>query len=132
VSFNSLPVRDGTVDTGEEARLSVATDFGHLVRRVPGAVVRPGSVNDVVAVVGWAAERGVPFIARGAGHSMGGQAQLEGGIVVDLTTLRQVHSVDAHRLSGADGRRHAVGRRCRRHVLFGTGRRPTTCWHWMW
>ncbi len=92
--LNSLPVRDGTVDTGEEARLSVATDFGHLVRRVPGAVVRPGSVHDVVAVIGWAAEHGVPLTARGAGHSMGGQSQLEGGIVVDLTSLRQVRSVD--------------------------------------
>jgi FAD/FMN-containing dehydrogenase len=104
-SFDSLRVRDGTVDTGDAVRLSVATDFGHLVRRVPGAVVRPGSVNDVVAVVGWAAEHGVPVTARGAGHSMSGQAQLEGGIVIDMTSLRQVHSVDREQIVVETGAR---------------------------
>ena len=93
-SFDSLRVRDGTVDTGAEARLSVATDFGHLVRRVPGAVVRPGSVNDVMAAIDWAAEHRIPLTARGAGHAMSGQAQLEGGVVVDMTSLRKVLSVD--------------------------------------
>jgi FAD/FMN-containing dehydrogenase len=50
----------------------------------------------VVAAAGCAARRGVPLVARGAGTGNYGQAvPLRGGIVLDLSNLRDVVSFDA-------------------------------------
>ncbi len=75
----------------------MADDFGHLVHRRPLAVLRPGSVDDVVAMVRFARERGLQVTPRGQGHSTFGQAQLAGGVIVDVSTLRAVHAVDRDR-----------------------------------
>lgn len=72
----------------DEASLAAAgDDFGHIVTRRPAAVFEPGSVEDVVAIVRLARERGIHVVARGQGHSTYGQSQVEGGIVVDMTSL---------------------------------------------
>lgn len=69
-------------------------DFGHVVRRSPRAVARPRAVADVVAAV----RSGQPFVARGYGHTSGGQAQLADGLVLDMTGLAAVHEVAADRV----------------------------------
>ena len=72
----------------DDASLSAAADdFGHILARRPAAVLRPGRVEDVVAIVRLARERGLPIAARGQGHSTYGQSQVEGGIVVDTSSL---------------------------------------------
>ncbi|GAA1985984.1 FAD-binding protein [Amycolatopsis minnesotensis] len=97
--FGTIPVTDGEVRTDAETRDAAARDFGGHVRQVPAAVVRPGSVDDVVAVVRWAGEHGVPVSARGAGHAMNGQAQAEGGVVLDMRSLNQVREIAGDRVS---------------------------------
>lgn len=97
--FGAIGVTDGELRTDSESRDAAARDFGGHVRRVPAAVVRPGSVGDVVAVVRWAGEHGVPVSARGAGHSMNGQAQAEDGIVLDMRSLDQVREIREDRVA---------------------------------
>jgi hypothetical protein len=41
--FN-LPNLDGKLYTDDATRASAANDFGHLIRRYPKAVLKPGSV----------------------------------------------------------------------------------------
>jgi len=86
-SGEGWPRFDGSLSVGEEERAAAAGDFGHLVRRRPAAVLRARSVEDVVRVVRHARRTGLRLVARGAGHTTYGQAQIEGGVVVDLRRL---------------------------------------------
>jgi FAD/FMN-containing dehydrogenase len=90
---------DGEIITDPVALDAAADDFGHIVRRLPRAVVRPTSVADVVAVI----NTGIPVVARGFGHATGGQAQVADGIVVDMTGLASVHDVADDRIVVAAG-----------------------------
>lgn len=80
-----------TDDAGLEARSS---DFGRMVQRKPGAVVRPKDAADVASVIRFANENGLKVATRGEAHTQTGQALVEGGIVLDLTSLNAVISVD--------------------------------------
>ena len=88
----------GQVLTDESVRASVATDFGRIITRTPAAVVRPKSTEDVARVLKFAATRRLVVSARGAGHSQAGQSLSE-HIVLDMTSLSQIRSVDAAALT---------------------------------
>lgn len=55
-------------------------------------VVSTADVDTIAKTVRQAGERGV--IARGLGRSYGDPAQNAGGVVIDMTPLRRIHSVD--------------------------------------
>lgn len=82
-----LPAIAGAILTGEAALSLAGKDWGNLIHTRPGLVVRPASVTDVAVVLRFAAARGLPVAARGAGHSPYGQGQVEGGILLDMTSL---------------------------------------------
>ncbi len=64
-------------------------------REVPGAVVLPGTTEQVAAVVRLCHERGVSFVARGAGSGLsGGAMPSSAGIVIGLSRLRSVLDLD--------------------------------------
>jgi FAD/FMN-containing dehydrogenase len=63
-------------------------------------VLRPGSVRDVVAMVGYANRHRLRVAMRGQGHATYGQAQADGGVVVDSSTLAAIHQISVHRISG--------------------------------
>jgi FAD/FMN-containing dehydrogenase/Fe-S oxidoreductase len=58
-------------------------------RQVPIAVVRPSSVDDVVAAVAAAREFDTPVVPRGGGTSLAGNST-GGGLVLDLTRLNRI------------------------------------------
>lgn len=70
---------------------NAAEDFTHdatFMQHGLTAVVRPGSTEEVAAVVGTCAQAGVPVVARGSGTSLvGGPVPLEGGVVLALDRL---------------------------------------------
>ena len=81
--------------TDAGARTAVADDFGHLVHRRPVAVLEPGSVEDIARLIRFARRHGIGVAARGEGHAAFGQAQVRGGVVIDMGRLARVHSVGA-------------------------------------
>lgn len=95
--LDRLPPLDGSLTVEQAARDEAADDYGHIVHRLPRAVLRPGSVRDVVVMVRFCRARGLKVAMRGQGHSCFGQAQVEAGIVVDSRTLNAIHSVQPHR-----------------------------------
>ena len=81
--------------TDEAARIAAGTDF--VTRRgVPGAVARPATGEQVAALVGFAAERGVGVVARGAGTNLAaGIAPNDDSIVLDLAGMDRILEIDA-------------------------------------
>jgi cytokinin dehydrogenase len=45
---NDLTDLSGTLVFGDSARQAAADDFGHIVHRLPTAVLKPGSIQDIV------------------------------------------------------------------------------------
>jgi glycolate oxidase len=60
-------------------------------RTKPLAVVIPESSEEVIAVVRWCHDKGVPFVARGSGTSLsGGSLPVADGIVIALNRLDKI------------------------------------------
>src|SRR5258708_23769432 len=98
--FDRLPKLDGALLLDEESRRAIATDQGNMLHYVPAAVLRPGSVQDIVAMVRYANRHKLKVAIRGDGHSRYGQTQAEAGVVIDSRSLNAVrvrtpHAADA-------------------------------------
>ena len=85
-----LPRLDGALVYDGAVLDEVSQDNGRIVRRRPMAVLRPGGVDDVVAMVRYANTHGIRVAMRGQGHSSFGQAQVEAGVVIDSRPLRRI------------------------------------------
>lgn len=89
------PKFDGELVVDAAALAAAADDFGHIVSRVPLAVLRPATAEDIKRAVKYARKLGVKIAARGQGHSTMGHSQVEGGIVIDMSYLGAIHSITA-------------------------------------
>ena len=69
-----------------------ARDFGNQYQFHPLAVLYPESVSDIAKTIKYIWRMGpssdLTVAARGCGHSLQGQAQTHGGIVIDMGSLR--------------------------------------------
>jgi cytokinin dehydrogenase len=83
--------------------VAAADDFGHIVHHVPAAVIHPDDAAGVAAATCHAAAAGLPIKARGAGHSFGGQAQCDGGTILDLSGLADVDMTASETVSVGAG-----------------------------
>ena len=92
------PLLDGELRFDEVTRKGHADDFGHIVHRVPEGVLLPGSADDVAKTIRWTAPRGGRFAPQGQRHSTFGRSQVPGGIVADMSTLRNIGPVDGDRV----------------------------------
>ena len=88
--FDRVPKLDGALLLDEDSRRAIATDEGYMFHLVPAAVLRPGSVQDVVAMVRYANQHKLKVAIRGNGHSRYGQTQAEAGLVIDSRSLNAV------------------------------------------
>jgi len=98
---------DGEVRCDDVFLQMYATDASIYEIR-PLAVVRPKGTSDVVAIVKYAAEEGLPVHARGAGTGVAGES-LGSGIVVDFShSMRRIISIDEDTVRLQPGVVHSV------------------------
>lgn len=86
--FRGDMLRPGDPEFAEARRI-----WNGMVARKPGLIARCTGVPDVQAVVRSAGAAGVFPAIRCGGHSLAGFSSCEGGLVIDLSRMRQV-SVD--------------------------------------
>lgn len=80
---------------GAAAERAYDCDAYTVDRSKPAAVVLPESTEDVVAVVRWCNEHGVPFTARGAGTGLsGGALPALGGVVISTKRMTRILEID--------------------------------------
>ncbi len=77
----------------DEAARAVYSETAGIGQIIPRAVAVPVDADDVVVLVTWAAENGVPLIPRGSGSSMASGA-IGDGVILDLSRLREMGRVD--------------------------------------
>src|SRR5215510_10432235 len=92
---NDLKGLSGTLLFDDAARQAAADDFGHIVHHLPTAVLKPGSIQDIVKLVQFANRRRLKVAMRGNGHAMFGQAQVDAGVVIDSSTLNSVRVINS-------------------------------------
>ncbi|MFE0642331.1 FAD-binding protein [Streptomyces sp. NPDC058877] len=97
-----VPTLTGTLETSPDTVNAFAHDFGHLFDGAkPWAVLRPGNVNDIIAIVNFARTHGIKVAVNGQGgtgtdiesHSVYGQARVPGGISIDARAMSQIISI---------------------------------------
>ncbi len=74
--------------------MAYTRDFGVQPPRWPAFVVRPGCVDEIVALVKLANELHIPISPRGGGSAQEGGCQSEGGIVIETLRLDKLLRLD--------------------------------------
>ena len=91
--FDHVPHLDGQLFTDDASRAAKGTDLGLIIFNTPKAVLRPASIDDISKMVKFCAEHGIVVAARGQGHATHGQAQAKAGLVIDMSSMQQIHQI---------------------------------------
>ncbi len=67
-----------------------------MIDRRPAAIVQCTTADDVSRAIAFARENGLELTIRGAGHNIAGNAVCDNGVMIDLSTMKQVR-IDAQR-----------------------------------
>ena len=83
--------RGQLVQPGDAEYDATRAVFNGMVDKRPSLIVRPSGAADVVDAVKYARERGLPVAVRCGGHSVAGKSATDGGVLIDLRSLKGVH-----------------------------------------
>jgi len=79
-----------TLVPGDEGYDQARAIWNGAFDRHPAVIARCRSTADVIDVVRFADESGLPLAIRGGGHSLAGLSTCDDGIVLDLSAMREV------------------------------------------
>jgi FAD/FMN-containing dehydrogenase len=87
--IDRVPPLDGTLHLDEPTRRQDAQDAGRYLTRLPHAVLRPGSVADIQAMIRFCRRHRIPVAARGLANTTHGQG-LVSGLLIENRSLRDI------------------------------------------
>lgn len=85
-------LRPGDAGYDEARRL-----YNGMIDKRPAFIARCATVADVVAAVNFGREQGLLIAVRGGGHNGAGLGSVDGGLMIDLSAMRQVQVDTARR-----------------------------------
>src|SRR5579859_316242 len=89
--------------SGDREYESARVIWNGMVARSPGLIARCADVSDVQNAVRAGSEIGILTAVRCGGHSLAGFSTCEGGLVIDLSRMRQVNCDSGARRAMVDG-----------------------------
>jgi len=95
INYDGVPesLKTELVEPGDARYSRVSNNY--MRGGSPGIVLRPGSVDEVVDAVAYAAQHpDVPLGVRSGGHGISGRSTNDGGVVIDLGRLNTVEVID--------------------------------------
>jgi cytokinin dehydrogenase len=92
-----FPDIDGTLTTDPSTLALYAVDIGNDIHRTPIAVLYPANARDIQKAIRYCRRHRIKVAGRGHGHTTFGQSQVQGGLVIDMATLNQIHSIGSNR-----------------------------------
>lgn len=69
---------------------NVCIDYGKFIEAIPFFVLKPSTLDQLIACVSFLQAQSIPYKTRGAAHSSGGQVLIERGAVLDLSDLNRI------------------------------------------
>ena len=95
---------DGDVITTDDLEYDAARAvWNGIVDRRPALVARCTDAADVIKAVRFAREQDLVIAVRAGGHSVGGFSTCDGGIIIDLSRMREVSVDPQARFARVDG-----------------------------
>jgi FAD/FMN-containing dehydrogenase len=95
-------IRGTTIQPGDENYHRERSIWNAAHDRHPAVIARCAGVADVIRTVDLARSEGLPLAVRGGGHSVPGFSTVEGGIVLDLSTMNGIRVDPVHRTVTAE------------------------------
>jgi FAD/FMN-containing dehydrogenase len=74
-----------------------------MIDRYPALIARCAAVEDVIASVNFARRNGLPVAVRGGGHNVAGHGTSDGGLVIDLSLMKDIQVDPEARIVRAGG-----------------------------
>ncbi|MGH3087229.1 MAG: FAD-binding oxidoreductase [Rubrobacteraceae bacterium] len=91
-------IRPGDTDYNEARKL-----WNGVIDKKPALIARCKSAADVISVVNFARENGLSLAVRGGGHNVAGTGSVDGGMVIDLSPMKNIHVDPERRTVRAEG-----------------------------
>jgi hypothetical protein len=86
----SVRLRGSVITAGSDEYEAARKVYNAMIDRHPEAIIRCTSATDVAAAVDFARTEDVPVAVRGGGHNGAGLGVCDGGIVIDLSSMKGV------------------------------------------
>lgn len=86
---------------GQDGYDAVRTVPNAMIDRHPAVIVRCAGAADVIASVNFAREHDLVLAVRGGGHSVAGKSVCDGGLMVDMSTLKGIRVDPVRRIARA-------------------------------
>lgn len=91
------------IEPGDEAYDSARAVWNGMIDHYPLLIVRIRTAADAMTTVQFAREQSLPVSVRGGGHNVAGSAVVDGGIVIDLSEMKNIHVDPVSRTARAEG-----------------------------
>ncbi|MFI5893035.1 LLM class flavin-dependent oxidoreductase [Actinoplanes sp. NPDC051513] len=88
IDYDQLPGSLTAVEPGDHAYAKVRSTY--MRGGSPGLVIQPKNADEVADALAFARDQKVPLAVRSGGHGISGRSTNDGGIVIDLSSMREI------------------------------------------